>query len=138
MQLQADGAGLDLLDQAAPAKLALPFAGKPRFIGKASAAWSMRAICHGPERAGGGVGAGGRAGAAADHGGDAAHQRFFDLLRADEMDVAVDAAGGEDHAFTGDHLGAGADSDGHAGLDVRVAGLADGGDAAVLRGPRRL
>ena len=75
---------------------------------------------------------GGRAGAAADHGGDAAHQRFFDLLRADEVDVGVDAAGGEDHAFTGDDFGAGADGDGDVGLDVRVAGLADGGDAPVL------
>jgi hypothetical protein len=85
-----------------------------------------------PRRAGGGEGAGGRPGAAADHGGDAGHQRLVDLLRADEVDVAVDAAGGDDHAFAGDDLGAGADDDGHAGLDVRVAGLADGGDAAVL------
>jgi hypothetical protein len=28
---------------------ALPLPVKPRFIGKASAAWSMRAMCHGPE-----------------------------------------------------------------------------------------
>jgi hypothetical protein len=55
------------------------------------------------------------------------------LLRADEVDVAVDAAGGDDHALTGDHLGAGADDDVHAGLGVGVAGLADGGDAAVLQ-----
>ncbi|MNY40015.1 hypothetical protein D3C86_1747300 [compost metagenome] len=48
------------------------------------------------------------------------------------MDVGVDAASGEDHAFTGDHFSAGADRDGDAGLDVRVAGLADAGDAPVL------
>ncbi|MNR13002.1 hypothetical protein D3C85_1293840 [compost metagenome] len=46
--------------------------------------------------------------------------------------MGVDAAGGDDLALGGDHLGAGADRDGDAGLDVRVAGLADGGDAAVL------
>jgi hypothetical protein len=46
--------------------------------------------------------------------------------------VAVDAAGGDDHALAGDDLGAGADDDRHAGLDVRIAGLADAGDAAVL------
>ncbi len=46
--------------------------------------------------------------------------------------MRVDAAGGEDHAFAGDHFGAGADGDGHIGLNVRIAGLADGGDAAVL------
>jgi hypothetical protein len=60
-------------------------------------------------------------------------QRLLDLLRADEVDVAVDAAGGDDHAFAGDDLGAGADDDRHTRLDVRVAGLADGGDAPPLR-----
>jgi len=34
------------------------------------------------------------------------HQRFFDLLRADEVDVAVDAACGDDHAFASDDFGA--------------------------------
>ena len=71
-------------------------------------------------------------GAAAEHRGDARHQRLLDLLRADEMDVRVEAAGGEDLALAGDHLGAGADDDVDAGLDVGIAGLADGGDAAVL------
>ena len=37
------------------------------------------------------------------------HQRVVDLLRADEMDVRVDAARGDDQAFAGDDLGAGAD-----------------------------
>ena len=86
----------------------------------------------GPRRAGRGVGAGGRAGAAAEHGGDARHQRLLDLLRADEVDVAVDAAGGDDQAFAGDDLGARADDDVDAGLGVGVAGLADGRDAAAL------
>ena len=36
------------------------------------------------------------------------------------------------HAFARDDLGAGADHDVDAGLDVGVAGLADAGDAAVL------
>ena len=46
--------------------------------------------------------------------------------------MGVDAAGGEDHALAGDDFGAGTDGDGHVGLDIRVAGLADGGDASVL------
>ena len=54
-------------------------------------------------------------------------------LRTDEMDVGVDAAGGEDLALAGDDLRAGADDDGDVGLDVGVAGLADGGDAAVAQ-----
>ena len=48
------------------------------------------------------------------------------------MDVGVEAAGGEDFAFARDDLGARADDDGDAGLDVRIAGLADGENVAVL------
>ena len=44
----------------------------------------------GAGRAGGGVGAGRRAGAAAEHGGDAGIERLVDLLRGDEMDVRVE------------------------------------------------
>jgi len=39
--------------------------------------------------------------------GDARHQRVLDLLRADEMDVAVETAGGEDLPLARDHVGAG-------------------------------
>ena len=63
--------------------------------------------------------------AAAQHRGDAGHERFVDLLRADEMDVRVEATRGEDLAFARDHLGPGPDNDGDAGLDIRIAGLAD-------------
>ena len=72
-------------------------------------------------------------GAAAQHRGDAGHQRLLDLLRADEMDVGVEAAGGEDLALARDHFGAGPDDDGDAGLDVRIAGLADRRDQPVLQ-----
>ena len=132
VQLEPHGAGGDLLLQ--------------RRLGQARVALAEEAEVHreglrrlqhavdvpGSRRAGGGVGAGGRTGAAADHGGHAGHQRLFDLLRADEMDVGVDAAGGDDHAFAGDDLGAGADDDIDRRLDVGVARLADRGDAAVL------
>jgi len=57
---------------------------------------------------------------------------LIDLLRANEMDVTVDAAGGDDHAFPGDHLGGRADWNGDGRLYVGIAGLADGPDAAVL------
>ena len=60
-------------------------------------------------------------------------QRLVDLLRADEVDVAVDRAGGDDHALGGDDLGAGPDDDVHARLHVRVAGLADGADARAAQ-----
>src|SRR5262249_23548701 len=85
-----------------------------------------------PRRAGGGEGAVRGPGAAAEHGGHARHQRLLHLLRADIVDVGVEAAGGEDLAFARDHLGAGTDDDIHLGLYVGIAGLADGGDAAAL------
>ena len=130
--LSAAGAGLDHAPRARRACAHCPCRRRPRFIGKASAASIIACDMPGAGRAGGGEGAGRGAGAAAEHGGDAGHQRLFDLLRADEVDVAVDAAGGDDLAFAGDDLRAGADDDVDAGLHVRVAGLADGGDAAVL------
>ena len=92
----------------------------------------MRWMCHGPGRAGGRVGAGGRSGAAADHGRHARHERLLDLLRADEVDVRVEPAGGDDHALARDDLGGRADDDVHPRLDVGVAGFADAADAPVL------
>src|SRR5690606_31016057 len=82
--------------------------------------------------AGGGQRAVRGAGAAAQHGGDAAHQRLLDLLGRDEVDVGVHAPGGEHLVFAGDGLGRGADDDVDVGLRVRVSGLADAGDPAVL------
>src|SRR5205807_10162897 len=86
----------------------------------------------GAGRAGGGKSAVRGASAAAEHRGDAGHQCMFDLLRADEMDVAVEAARGEDLALAGYDVRAGADHDGDPGLDIRIAGLADGADVALL------
>ena len=73
-----------------------------------------------------------RPGAAAQHRGDARHQRLLDLLRADEMDMGVDAAGGQDLALAGNRFGSGTDYNGDARLRIRIAGLADGCDAPVL------
>ncbi len=67
----------------------------------------------------------------AEHRGDAAHQRFVDLLRADEMDVRVEAARRQNLAFAGDDLGARSDDDVDARLDVGIAGLANRMDLAV-------
>ena len=57
---------------------------------------------------------------------------MFYLLRADQMDVAVEAACREDLALARDNIGAGADHDGDARLDVGIAGLSDGADVAFL------
>ena len=73
-----------------------------------------------------------RTGAAAEQRGDARHQRVIDLLRADEMDVGVEATCGENFPFARDRLRAGTDDDVDARLNVRIAGLADGKNVAVL------
>ena len=125
VQLERAGAGLDLFLQRIGQRC-VALAGEAEVHGKRVGRLDHAGDVPRPRRAGGGVGAGGGAGAAAQHGGDAGHQRLLDLLRADEVDVGVEAAGGEDLAFAGDDLGAGADDDRHARLDVRIAGLADG------------
>src|SRR6516162_192860 len=86
----------------------------------------------GTGRAGRGKGAVRGAGAAAEHRGDATHERVLDLLRADEMDVTVETASREDLALTGDDVGAGANHDCDARLDIGITGLADRGDHAFL------
>ena len=73
-----------------------------------------------------------RTGAAAKHRGDARHQSLVDLLRADEMNVSVEAAGGEYLALAGNDFSARADDSGDVRLNVGITGLADGEDVAVL------
>ena len=131
VQLERAGAGLDhFLQRRRPRRVAL--AGEAEIDRQAVGGLDHAADVPRPRRAGGGEGAVRRPGAAAEHRGDARHQRLLDLLRADEVDVGVEAAGGEDLALARDHLGAGADHDGDVGLDVGIAGLADGGDAVAL------
>ena len=131
VQLERAGAGLDhLFQRGRPRGVAL--AGEAEIDRKGVGGLDHARDVPGAGRAGRGIGAGGRAGAAAEQRGDARHQRVVDLLRADEMDMRVEAAGGEDLAFAGDRLGARADDDGDVGLDVGIAGLADGVDLAVL------
>ena len=60
-------------------------------------------------------------------------QRVVDLLRADEVDMRVDAAGGQDAPLARDDLGPRADDDVDARLGVGVAGLADLVDAPVAQ-----
>ena len=69
-----------------------------------------------------------RAGAAPEHGGDAGCQRFFDLLWADEMDMHIKPARGQDAPFTGDDFRARPDDDVHIRLRVGIARLANRGN----------
>ncbi len=131
VQLERAGAGPDLLDQAVgPRRVAL--AGEAEVHRPGLGRLEHAPDVPGARRAGGGVGAGRGAGAAAQHGGDAGAERLLDLLRADEVDVAVEAAGGQDLALARDRLGRRADDDVDAGLRVGIARLADAGDPPVL------
>ncbi len=109
VQLQAAGAGADLFVQ----RLGGRRVALAREIRNSSATprrlRSMRARFQAPGRAGGGVGSGGGSRAAADHRGDAVRERFVNLLRRDEMNVAVDAARGDDQILARDDFGGRAD-----------------------------
>src|SRR5439155_14083393 len=127
-----DGAGGHLLAQGvAPRGVAL--AEKAQVDGKAVRGLEHAVDVPRPRRARRGIGAGGGAGAAPDQRGHACREGLLDELRADEVDVRIDAARGDDAYFARDDLGGG--SHGHprsdARLDVRVPRLAHADDAAA-------
>ena len=132
MEFEANDASIDLLMQA-PRQRGIAFAKEAQIHGEGVGRLKHALNVPRPGRTGGGKGAGGRARATPHHGGHPTGQCFFNLLRADEMNVAVNAARGDDVALAADHFGAGADDDVHAGLHVGVAGLADGHDAPALK-----
>ena len=132
VQLQRACAALTISSSARRARR-IALAGKAEIDRKGVGGLDHARDVPGPGRAGGREGAVRGTGAAAEHRRDAAHQRVVDLLRADEMDMRVEAAGGEDLALARDHLGAGTDDNGDARLNVRIAGLADRMDLAVLQ-----
>src|ERR1700751_1999363 len=69
---------------------------------------------------------------AAHHRGQARIESFFDLLRANVMDVRVDAAGGDNLALAGDHFSSGADYDRDVRLDIRIPSFPDRCNPAVF------
>ena len=130
MKFQSAGSGLDHLNERARVR-SIAFAEEAEIDRQPFRCLQNAAQMPGARRAGRRCGAGSGAGAAPEHCRDAAVERFFDQLRADEVDVRVDAAGGDDAALAGDRFGPRADHDVHAGLDIGVAGFADPADAAV-------
>src|ERR1700674_1385919 len=137
VQLEAHRTGLDLLAQRCR-KTRVSLAQKAEIHRECIS--GLEHGLHMPDTRGasGCAGTGRRAGSSADHGSDSGHERFFDLLRADEMDMAVNAARRDDHPLASDDFGAGADRYRHVGLNVGVARLANGADAAVLDSNVRL
>ena len=131
MQLEANGARFNLLSDgfrltdialAEEADIHRKCVGRPQHLAHVKDTWRHRR----------GAGARCRPGATAEHRGDATGQRFFNLLRTDEVDVRVNATRGNDHAFAGDHFGGRTNRHGHVGLHVRIAALADPPYAAIF------
>src|SRR5580700_4878384 len=83
-------------------------------------------------RAGCGIRARGGSSASAHHRGQTGKQRFRDLLRADEMDVYIDAAGRDDLSFASDRFRARSDDNIYIRLNIRVSSLADCRNMAIF------
>ena len=131
VELETAGAGLDLLDEAV-GQGGIALAVEAEVHGEALGRLQHAPDVPGARRAGRGLGPRGRTRAAPHHRRDAAIEGLLDLLRADEVDVRVDPAGGQDLALARDRLGAGADGDVDPRLHVGIAGLADREDAPLL------
>src|SRR6201981_238777 len=70
--------------------------------------------------------------ASAHHRGQARIKSLFDLLRADVMNVRVDAAGGDNLALARDHFSSRADYDRDVRLDIRISSFPDRCNLAVF------
>ena len=86
----------------------------------------------GARRAGSGIGARSRTGAATEHSCNAGHQGILDLLWTNEMYMRVDPASRNDLAFAGNDFGTWADDNLNVGLNIGVAGFTDGSDTAAF------
>ena len=124
--LQADRAGLDLLDQSGFA-MPVPLAEDADVDGPAFERAQHHLDVSGPRRDRRRIGAVRRARSATDQGRGAVGQRRLRLLRGNEMDMRIDAGGGQDQMRARD--GVGGQADFQAGRDavhrLRIAGLAD-------------
>ena len=137
MQFQAAGACPDLFFQTRRQR-SIPLAEEAKIHRKTLGGLQHALHMPRPGRTGGGECAMRRSGAAAEHGGNAGRQRFFNLLRANEMDMHINSARGQDTSFAGDDLRPRPDDDVHIGLRVGIARLADGGNAPAAQADIRL
>ena len=95
---------------------------------------SLKHTCHipGARRYRCCVGACCRACATAQHGSDTGCQCFFDLLWANKVNMRVDTTRRDDLTLGGNNVGTRANFNGDIRLNIRVTGLANGGDTSAL------
>ena len=132
MQLHGASASFNLFDQAAW-RGCIALGGKAQIHREGIRRFNHARNVPGAGRASGGECASGWPRAATQHGGDARHQRFFNLLRADEMDVRIKATSGENLALTRNHFCSGANDNINARLDFRIACLTKFKDTPVAQ-----
>jgi hypothetical protein len=108
------------------------FAQKTQIHGKGFSSLQHALNIPGSGSAGGRIGSCRRPGSSAYHRRHSGHQRFFDLLWANEVNVRVDRPRGRNQAFSRDDLARGSNHNINVRLDVGVAGFADSGNAAIL------
>src|SRR5260221_5553129 len=137
MKLEPAGAGLDLLNETL-GQGRITLAQEAEIHGESISSLEHALDMPRPRRAGRGIGSGCRPCATTHHGGEACIEGFLDLLRADVVDMRVDAASSDNLAFAGDRLGARSDDDVDARLHVGIAGFAYGGDEPLLDADIRL
>ena len=82
--------------------------------------------------AGGGIGASGRTRTATNHGGSACCKCLRDLVWADKVDMRINCASGDYHAFASNHFRARTDDNRNAWLDIRVTCFTYARNQAIL------
>src|ERR1051326_2673458 len=130
VQFEPARAGLDHLDERLRLR-GVTFAEKTEIDRQAFGGLQYAREVPRPRRAGRRGGARCGTGTAAEHRRDATIKRLLAKLRADQVNVAVDAAGRDDLALAGDDLGTGTDNDVDAGLNVGISLAGDAADPAV-------
>ncbi len=78
------------------------------------------------------IGAGGRSSSPTQHGRDAAHQGFFDLLRTNKVNMRVDAACRENVVLSSNNFGARTNHNIDARLNVWVSGFPDPSNSTIF------
>ena len=131
MQLEATGTGIQLFTQRFGAT-GVALAEKAQIHRHLVSGLQHFAQIPGPRCTGGCLGTGGRARSTADHGGHARHQRLFHLLRADEVDMGINATGRQNTAFARDHFSPRANDDIDTILNIGVARLANAVNTSCL------
>ena len=131
VQFESDGARSNLLTQRAR-QACIALSEEPEIHREFVCRLQHAVDIPGARRTGGCICAGRGPRATAEHGGDTGHQRLFHLLRADEVNMRIDAAGCQNLPLPGDRLGTGTDEDIDAFLRIRITGLADTRNTPVL------